>query len=111
MTGLPDFNYPAFHAAAHRIHEAGLEPVNPATSFGGRTDLPREVYIRADVKALAECDAVAMLSGWQESRGARLEYLLARELSMPVMDAETLLPLKKTPLPDVYLFDKRGLAE
>jgi hypothetical protein len=111
MTGLPEFNYPAFHAAAGRIRHAGLEPVSPAESFGGRTDLPRCEYIRADVKLLAGCDAVAMLSGWEDSRGANLEYLLARELCLPVLDAETLKPLGKAPVPDVRLHPVRGLAE
>ena len=39
MTGLPDFNFPAFHAAAARLREAGWEVMNPAENFGGRTDL------------------------------------------------------------------------
>jgi hypothetical protein len=111
MTGLPDFNYPAFYAAATRIRWARWEPVNPAEIFGVSTDLPREAYIRADLKALAGCDAVAMLSGWQESRGARLEYLLARELSMPVMDAETLMPLWRAPVAEVRLHETRAVTE
>lgn len=103
MTGLPDFNFPAFHAAAARLREAGWEVINPAENFGGRTDLPRETYIRADVILLAQCDAVALLPGWEESRGARLEYLLARELSMTAIDTETLEPLKNPPVTNIGL--------
>ena len=103
MTGLPEYNFPAFHAAAERLRQAGWEPVNPAENFDGRTDLPREDYLRADVKLLIECDAVAMLSGWEDSRGAKLEYLLARELVLPVLDAETLQPLQSEPVPLVHL--------
>ena len=103
MTGLPEYNFPAFHAAAERLRQAGWKPVNPAENFDGRTDLPREDYLRADVKLLIECGAVAMLSGWEDSRGAKLEYLLARELALPVLDAETLQPLQSAPVPLVYL--------
>ena len=103
MTGLPEHNFPAFHAAAKRLRQAGWEAVNPADNFGGRTDLPRESYLRADIELLAQCDAVAMLPGWEDSRGAKLEYLMAWELSMPVFDAETLEPLADAPTPAVNL--------
>jgi hypothetical protein len=48
MTGLVEHNFPAFHAAADRLRKAGWDAVNPAENFGGRTDLPRETYLRAD---------------------------------------------------------------
>jgi len=111
MTGLPDHNFPAFHAAAARLRAAGYEVINPAENFGGRTDLPRETYLRADVILLAQCEAIAMLPGWQESRGAKLEYLLARELNMPVLDAETLQPLENPPVPTVGLHQLRLMQE
>jgi len=103
MTGLAEHNFPAFHAAADRLRQAGWDAVNPAENFGGRTDLPRESYLRADVALLVGCDAVAMLPGWEDSRGAKLEYLLARELGLPVLDAENLQPLQSAPVPLVHL--------
>ena len=103
MTGLPEHNFPAFHAAAERLRKAGWEVVNPAENFGGRTNLPRERYLREDVAQLVRCDAVALLPGWEESRGAKLEYLLARELGLKVIDVATLQPLARAPLPAVEL--------
>ena len=111
MTGHADHNYPAFHAAAERLEEAGWDVVNPAENFGGRTDLPRESYLRADVALLVKCEAIAMLPGWQESQGAKLEYLLAREFGMMVLDAETLQPLADAPAPTVYLHRLRIVKE
>ncbi len=111
MTGHADFNFPAFHAAAARLREAGYEPINPAENFGGRTDLPRETYLRADVILLAQCEAIAMLPGWEESRGAKLEYLLARELNMPAYDAKTLQPLENPPVPMVNLHQLKLVQE
>jgi len=92
MTGLPDHNFPAFYEAAKRLQEAGWETVNPAENFDGRTDLP----------LLAQCNAVAMLPGWEDSRGAKLEYLNAWELGMEVLDAETFAPIT-SPVPGVHL--------
>jgi hypothetical protein len=92
MTGYEDFNFPAFHEAAEEFRQAGWQVANPAENFGGRTDLPRETYLRADLTMLAKCDAIAMLPGWRNSRGAMLEYLIAHELSLTVYDAETLAP-------------------
>lgn len=107
MTGLTEHNFPAFHAAADQLRQAGWNVVNPAENFGGRTDLPREDYLRADVALLVGCDAVAMLGGWEDSRGAKLEYLLARELGMPVLDAEDLQPIQSAPVPLVHLHQLR----
>jgi len=107
MTGLPDHNFPAFRAAAERLQQAGWEVVNPADNFGGRTDLPRGSYLRADVVLLLQCDAMAMLPGWADSRGAKLEYLLGRELGMPIIDVATFQPLADAPAPTVHLHELR----
>lgn len=103
MTGHSEHNFPAFREAASRLEAAGWEVVNPADNFGGRTDLPRESYLRADVALLLQCDTVAVLPGWETSLGAKLEYLLARELQMPIFDAETLQSLDSLPNAQVVL--------
>jgi hypothetical protein len=93
MTGCPDLNFPAFHEAAARWRQAGWQVVNPAENFDGRTDLPRALYIRADVLLLLQCSAVAFLPGWENSQGAVLEFLLATELGLDIFDAVTGGPL------------------
>jgi hypothetical protein len=103
MTGLPNHNFPAFDQAARRLEKAGWEVVNPADNFGGRTDLPRASYLRVDVALLLQCDALALLPEWEASSGAGLEYLLARELNLPVFDAETLRRLELLPDASVVL--------
>jgi len=97
MTGLPEHNFPAFDAAARRLEKDGWEVINPADNFGGRTNLPRASYLRVDVSLLLQCDALALLPGWEESSGAQLEYLLARELALLVIDATTGQPLAQLP--------------
>lgn len=103
MTGYPDCNFQAFHAAAERLAAAGWAVFNPAENFGGRKDLPREEYLRLDLAALAQCDAIAMLPGWEDSRGAKLEYLVAHEMGCTIIDAVTLQPLASAPTPTVAL--------
>lgn len=103
MTGYAGHNFPAFHAAAKRLSALGWEVINPADNFGGRTDLPRASYLRADLVLLAQCGALALLSGWRDSLGAKLEYLIAHELAMPVLDAQTLKPIEVLPEAAVVL--------
>ena len=103
MTGHDDHNFPAFHAAAERFRQAGWEVANPAENFGGRTDLSRAVYLRLDLTMLSQCDAVAMLPGWEDSRGAKLEYMVAHELGCAIFDAVTLQPLSSAPTPNIGL--------
>lgn len=84
MTGLPDDNFPAFHAAAARLRDAGFEVVNPA-ELGLPKGLPWLSYMRAAVGAMVStCDAVATLPGCEASRGAIAEIGLATHLGWPV---------------------------
>jgi len=97
MTGHEDHNFPAFHAAAERFRKAGWNVANPAENFDGRTDLPRETYLRADVILLAQCQAIALLPGWQRSAGATLEAILASELGLSFFDAFSGMQMEKPP--------------
>jgi hypothetical protein len=82
MTGLPNYNQPAFHEAAAKLEALGLAVLNPATSFGGRVDLDYPSYMRAAVMLLLQADAIVMLPGWEASKGATLELRLAVALGM-----------------------------
>ena len=83
MTGLPDFNRPAFHAAAKDLRDQGHEVVNPAELCDKHgTSHSWEWYMRQGLKALADCDAIVMLPGWEGSRGARIEHWTAMAVGM-----------------------------
>lgn len=77
MTGIEDWNYPAFHEAERwlREHFPGDEIINPATCFDGNTTLPREHYMRAALVNVAKCDALLLLPGWDTSIGACTEIV------------------------------------
>ena len=85
MTGLPELNFPAFHAAAKKLRERGYEVCNPAeNNEEGNPDMQWIDYMRLDIKMLMDCDGVATLPGWANSAGAQIEVDLAHKLGFPV---------------------------
>jgi len=44
-----------------------------------------EAYMKEDLKELLSCDAIYMLKGWSESKGAAIEYDLANKLGLTVI--------------------------
>ena len=89
ITGKPNFNREAFTQAAEAIRAAGHEPVNPhELNAHLGDDQPWEEYLKRDIAALVNCDAIFMLYGWHESRGARLENKIARKLKIEGVSAK-----------------------
>lgn len=86
MTGLPEFNYPAFHAEAARLRQLGYHVENPA-DHGMIQGFEWADYLRLDMQKLITCEVIALLPGWDKSKGARLEYHVATELGMQVYTA------------------------
>jgi hypothetical protein len=95
-------NETAFRAEAHRLIIAGHEVVVPHDvrpvphaeracpegydSFDGHTSA---CYLRADVKALLDCDAMQLLHGWQHSRGVTtVEFPVAKECGVQIYTPE-----------------------
>ena len=84
MTGIADHNFPAFNQEAARLREAGYGVINPAENFNGRLDAGDwAFYLRHDLKLMLDCDALALLPGYERSRGARLETYVASQLGIP----------------------------
>jgi hypothetical protein len=81
MTGIAEFNYPAFEDACVRLRAEGYDVVSPHEV--GAYDGWRE-YMKADIALLLTCDAVATLDGHENSKGAKLENHIARELDMKI---------------------------
>lgn len=109
MSGIPKFNYPAFQEAAGVLRTRGFSVRNPAemdspevqrASMKCETGTFAELYekigepehqctwgdfLSEDVKLIAdEVDAVALLPGWENSRGARLEAFVAYSVQKEV---------------------------
>ncbi|WP_201799299.1 dATP/dGTP diphosphohydrolase domain-containing protein [Subtercola vilae] len=98
MTGLPEFNFPAFFAAEEALKSRGIESVNPArhdqdngldvTGMDG-TESPEGFDLKAallwDLAQVADADGVYLLDGWETSKGAAAELALARALGKEII--------------------------
>lgn len=81
MTGHPDDNRPAFHAAHAELQRAGFVCMNPALNGLPHT-APWHHQMRRDYSMLIACSGVALLPGWETSRGVRDELIVATNLQM-----------------------------
>lgn len=86
MTGIPDYNFPAFNAAAEEWRAKGWFIENPAVK-GEIENCTWEDYLRIDMIMLARSGAIAMLPGWEQSPGATFENHIMQTLHCPVYDA------------------------
>ena len=72
--------------AAQRLWHEGWAVVCPAMNSAfmseGNDD---SIFLQGDLEILARCDAVYLLSGWAESRGAQAELELAQSLDLEVI--------------------------
>lgn len=84
MTGLKDWNYPAFREAAKCLRENGHIVLNPAETAGGSTRLTRTQFLYIDIGYVQAAEAVVVLPGWRRSKGALLEVHIAHSLEKPV---------------------------
>lgn len=46
-------------------------------------DAPESFYIALDLRVLESCDAILMLDGWEQSKGATAEFAYTGELRIP----------------------------
>lgn len=83
MSNLPEYNLPAFAAAAEQLLAAGHDPVNPGHR-GVIDGYTWRDYMRDGLSLLLTCEAVALLAGWEASKGAQLEVRVAEALALPV---------------------------
>ena len=97
MHGIPEYNFPAFDAAAKEWRRAGWEVVSPAeldrvNHVHEFTNPLPENFLREamkrDLAALCDCQAIALLPGWEKSRGVEVELKLATLLKLQVFDTK-----------------------
>ena len=82
MTGIKDSNYPAFNAAAARLRAICCEVENPAENEACESWL---AYMRQALRQMLTCDVVVLLPGWERSRGANVEQIVARLIGLRVV--------------------------
>lgn len=82
ITGTTDY-MERFERAEQLLKAQGREVVNP-TKLPHNHDKTWESYMREDIKALMDCDAIYLLRRWSPSRGAWIEFKLATELGLKI---------------------------
>lgn len=103
MTGHPDFNFPAFRAAATQYRDQGFDVISPAeldeqadfdpTGLTGNENLAlhgmslRNILAR-DLELVSTVDGLILLKGWEQSKGATAEIALAAALGLWVIEDE-----------------------
>ena len=98
IKGNPDYAEKFAAAEKFLADKYDCETVNPvkiAENFVARLretwpvkthieDMPYNVLFRQDIVALMNCDAVFMLDGWENSRGACAEHAIAVALDLEI---------------------------
>lgn len=99
MSGVPDLNFPAFRRARESLRAAGNVVFCPAehaeqTESEISAEQNDSQAFRRRVLAIdlawicAEADAIALLPGWRQSRGAQAEYMTALALGLDVVELD-----------------------
>ncbi len=83
MTGYVNDNFEAFFYVAAVLRRHGFTVLCPA-EMGRAEGFEWADYLKRDIRMMMECTAVIVLPGHDQSRGARLESQLARDLQYPV---------------------------
>lgn len=73
-----------FEKAENELLLLGYEVVNPM-KIKHDHDLSWSSYMKEDLKAMLCCQAVYMLSNWQDSKGATVERQLAGQLGLKII--------------------------
>lgn len=82
--GLPYLEaYKNFEDADTEIAAMGMEPVNPII-LGLKPSRPWWMHMVADIWMLLHCKHIYMQRNWQSSRGARIEFRVARWMGIGV---------------------------
>jgi len=85
ITGLPiEEAKKNFMTAEKEIMENGHKPINPFRVSPFATHKNWKDYMKDDIEALINCDGIYLIKGWSNSKGARLENVIAESLGIDV---------------------------
>lgn len=85
ITGFPPKEVEqTFGRIADNLNKLGWEAVNPLNN-GLPAEASYNEHMLRDLELLAECRAIFMLKGWQNSKGARIEFAEAVARKMTIM--------------------------
>src|SRR5215469_16538110 len=88
VTGLSEQEYRSkFRNAEIAVTVLGYEPINPV-EMDHDHDKTWLSYMREALTQFMVCDLLYVLPDWEDSRGARIEVQLAKDLGIPIIFEE-----------------------
>lgn len=78
------WHFKEFNRVAELLRREGYAVINPADK-GVIDGWTWAQYLKYDLAQVMRCDGVATLDGWEASKGARLEVVVAEGLEIPVL--------------------------
>lgn len=93
MTGYAEYNFPAFNQLAAQLRAQGYAVSNPAEHVlvdDHGVFRTWQSFMREDIREVSKADVLVVLPGWEKSRGARAEVVVARMLALPVLTPDLL---------------------
>jgi hypothetical protein len=89
MTGIPEWNYPAFHSMEEKLQQAGFTQIlNPAKNPKDPEKYAWEDFMKDAIRLTVSSDQVVFLNGWRKSKGAKIEKSICDSLNIPCFDEE-----------------------
>lgn len=79
-----------FDKAEALLLEKGFTPVNPMKINPPMSAKNWKEYMRDDIVQLFDCDAIFLLDNWQDSKGARIEHFIAKEIGLMILTEKDL---------------------
>jgi hypothetical protein len=103
MTGIEGLNRQQFMQAQEEWIEKGYEVINPIKISDKNPGLKYNQIIGIDLKELSECESIALLPGWEKSRGCQIEVFDAYMMGLSFFDAITKKPIDLLPVIKFYV--------
>nr|DAR78146.1 MAG TPA: protein of unknown function (DUF4406) [Caudoviricetes sp.] len=94
MSGIQGFNKQSFMMAEAKLRLIGHSPFNPSWLKYDKC-WSSEDMLSVDLAALALCDGIYLLEGWEDSKGANVEYDYAVKNGKKIFYAENENDIKR----------------
>lgn len=110
ISSKPNGNKEAFCTMEGKLYAMGFDVINPRRSaWPGYLDIDNQeqfkegwsIMMREALHQQSTCDAVVFLSGWQQSKGACIEYQMAKVFKQQCFSADFTLIVQDATTPQL----------
>lgn len=100
ISGTPDLNRTKFANATKQLRGLGYIVINPHELCEG---VPAEEWnkcMRICIRRLVDADKLVLLDDWQQSRGAQIEFTIAKQIGIKTISLTDFLKLNPNEIYD-----------